>query len=542
MPERRSAMSYVALYRKFRPQTFEEVKGQDAIVATLKNQIKANRIGHAYLFCGTRGTGKTSVAKILAKAVNCERPVDGSPCGECPTCKAIAKGSILNVVEIDAASNNGVDNIRDLREQVEYAPTEGRYKVFIIDEVHMLSTGAFNALLKTLEEPPSYVIFILATTEVQKIPITILSRCQKYDFKRITSDVIRKRLKELTEAEGIESEERALAYVAKAADGSMRDALSLLDQCIAFYLGQPLTYENVLKVLGAVETEVFHELLTAVSERDTSEALWLLGEIVQNGRDLNQFVIEFTGYMRNLMILQSGADVSEILDSSEEGIERLKEDASKIEAGELIRLIRIFSELGSQIKYSSTKRVLIEVALIKLCHPQMEVSYDSLISRISQLEKEVEELKKNGLRLSQEAAAQITSQQTQGEEKSERKQEKEKPALPKAIPEDVRQVVANWKSIVRNMKEPAKTYLTGARLSLGGDDILLVVFEDDMAYGYIKNRPEHLEELEGYIEQAIEKRVEIRLEETEANKFDDSYVDLSQIIHADIVVEEDEEE
>lgn len=545
MPERRFAMSYLALYRKFRPQTFEEVKGQDAIVATMKNQIKADRIGHAYLFCGTRGTGKTSVAKILAKAVNCEHPVDGSPCGECPTCKAIAKGSILNVVEIDAASNNGVDNIRDLREQVEYAPTEGRYKVFIIDEVHMLSTGAFNALLKTLEEPPAYVIFILATTEAQKIPITILSRCQKYDFKRITSDVIQKRLKELTDKEGIESEDRALAYIAKAADGSMRDALSLLDQCIAFYLGQPLSYENVLKVLGAVETEVFHALLHAIEARNTTEALKIFGEIVQNGRDLNQFVIEFTGYMRNLMILQTGADLSEILDVSEEGLERLKEDAKQIETGELIRLIRIFSELGSQIKYSSTKRVLVEVALIKLCHPQMEQSYDSLIARISQLEKEVEQLKKNGLSLSAEAMEKLSAGNAAGAAEKGPSQEMAapaKPKLPKAIPEDIKQVVANWKSIVRNMKEPAKTYLSGARLSIGGDDILLVVFEDDMAYGYIKNRPAHLEELEGYIEDAIEKRVEIRLEETEAKKFDDSYVDLSQIIHADIIVEDDEEE
>lgn len=543
MPERRWVMSYLALYRKFRPQTFEEVKGQDAIVATMKNQIKADRIGHAYLFCGTRGTGKTSVAKILAKAVNCEHPVDGSPCGECPTCKAIARGSILNVVEIDAASNNGVDNIRDLREQVEYAPTEGRYKVFIIDEVHMLSTGAFNALLKTLEEPPAYVIFILATTEVQKIPITILSRCQKYDFKRITSDVIQKRLKELTDKEGIESEDRALAYIAKAADGSMRDALSLLDQCIAFYLGQPLSYENVLNVLGAVETEVFHALLNAVTAKDTGEALRILGEIVQNGRDLNQFVVEFTGYMRNLMILQTGADLSEILDVSEEGLERLKEDAKQIEATELIRLIRIFSELGSQIKYSSTKRVLVEVALIKLCHPQMEVNYDSLIARISQLEKEVEELKKKGLSLSAEAMERLSAGKEAAAQRPLQEQKiPAKPKLPKAIPEDIRQVVANWKSIVRNMKEPAKTYLSGARLSIGGDDILLVVFEDDMAYGYIKNRPEHLEELEGYIEDAIEKRVEIRLEEAEANKFDDSYIDLSQIIHADIIVEDDEEE
>jgi DNA polymerase-3 subunit gamma/tau len=231
-------MSYVALYRKFRPAEFSEVKGQEHIVTTLQNQIKANRIGHAYLFCGTRGTGKTSIAKIFAKAVNCESPIDGSPCGNCATCKSIAAGTSMNVIEIDAASNNGVDNIREIRENVAYSPTEGKYKVYIIDEVHMLSIGAFNALLKTLEEPPEYVIFILATTEAHKIPITILSRCQRYDFKRITAETICARLTELMDKEAVDVEEKALRYIAKAADGSMRDALSLLDQCIAFYLGK----------------------------------------------------------------------------------------------------------------------------------------------------------------------------------------------------------------------------------------------------------------------------------------------------------------
>ena len=237
-------MSYTALYRKFRPTAFEDVKGQEHIITTLQNQIKANRIGHAYLFCGTRGTGKTTVAKIFAKAVNCEHPVNGSPCGECAMCRSIAAGTSMNVIEIDAASNNGVDNIREIREEVTYRPTEGKYKVYIIDEVHMLSIGAFNALLKTLEEPPEYVIFILATTEVHKIPITILSRCQHYDFKRITIDTISARMQELMDAEQVEVEEKAIRYIAKAADGSMRDALSLLDQCIAFYLGQKLTYDR----------------------------------------------------------------------------------------------------------------------------------------------------------------------------------------------------------------------------------------------------------------------------------------------------------
>ena len=273
-------MSYTALYRKFRPVEFEDVKGQEHIITTLKNQIEANRIGHAYLFCGTRGTGKTTVAKIFAKAVNCEHPVNGSPCGECAMCRSIAAGTSMNVIEIDAASNNGVDNIREIREEVAYRPTEGKYKVYIIDEVHMLSIGAFNALLKTLEEPPEYVIFILATTEVHKIPITILSRCQHYDFKRISIETITDRMRDLMQEEQVEVEEKALRYVAKAADGSMRDALSLLDQCIAFYLGQKLTYDNVLEVLGAVDTDVFSRLLRSVIRRDVPKVLDIVDDLV----------------------------------------------------------------------------------------------------------------------------------------------------------------------------------------------------------------------------------------------------------------------
>ena len=297
-------MSYTALYRKFRPSEFSDVKGQDHIVTTLKNQINADRIGHAYLFCGTRGTGKTTVAKIFAKAVNCEHPVDGNPCGECASCRAIAAGTSMNVIEIDAASNNGVDNIREIRDEVAYSPTEGKYKVYIIDEVHMLSIGAFNALLKTLEEPPSYVIFILATTEAHKIPITILSRCQRYDFHRISIDTIAARLSELLKVEGVEAEEKAIRYVAKAGDGSMRDALSLLDQCIAFYLGQTLTYDKVLDVLGAVDTEVFSRLLRKVLAGDVTSAIRILEELIVGGRELSQFVGDFTWYMRNLLLCQ----------------------------------------------------------------------------------------------------------------------------------------------------------------------------------------------------------------------------------------------
>ena len=318
-------MSYTALYRKFRPVEFEDVKGQEHIITTLKNQIEANRIGHAYLFCGTRGTGKTTVAKIFAKAVNCEHPVNGSPCGECAMCRSIAAGTSMNVIEIDAASNNGVDNIREIREEVAYRPTEGKYKVYIIDEVHMLSIGAFNALLKTLEEPPEYVIFILATTEVHKIPITILSRCQHYDFKRISIETITDRMRDLMQEEQVEVEEKALRYVAKAADGSMRDALSLLDQCIAFYLGQKLTYDNVLEVLGAVDTDVFSRLLRSVIRRDVPKVLDIVDDLVMQGRELTQLATDFTWYLRNLLLVKTSDNIEDVLDVSTENMQRKKE-------------------------------------------------------------------------------------------------------------------------------------------------------------------------------------------------------------------------
>ena len=413
-------MSYTALYRKFRPSEFDDVKGQDHIVTTLKNQIKADRIGHAYLFCGTRGTGKTTVAKIFAKAVNCQHTEDGSPCGECEMCRSIASGASMNVIEIDAASNNGVDNIREIREEVAYRPTEGKYKVYIIDEVHMLSIGAFNALLKTLEEPPEYVIFILATTEAHKIPITILSRCQRYDFKRISIDTIADRLRELMTEENVEVEEKAIRYVAKMADGSMRDALSLLDQCIACYLGQKRTYDHVLEVLGAVDTDVFSRLLRQILKRDVPAVLKSVEELVMQGRELTQMVNDFTWYLRNLLLAKTSDNMEEVLDVSSENLQQLKEEAEMIEVDILLRYIRIFSDLSNQIKYAVQKRILLEVTLIKLCKPAMETNPDTLLDRIRAVEEKVEQ------------AGEIQVVREVAEPKRE---PMPKPVLEKAIPE-----------------------------------------------------------------------------------------------------------
>lgn len=532
-------MSYTALYRKFRPQRFEDVRGQEHIVTTLKNQIQAERVGHAYLFCGTRGTGKTSIAKIFAKAINCEHPVNGSPCGECSSCQAIAAGNSMNVIEIDAASNNGVENIREIREEVAYSPTEGRYKVYIIDEVHMLSIGAFNALLKTLEEPPSYVVFILATTESHKIPVTILSRCQRYDFRRITIDTIAKRLSELMTQEQVEVEERAIRYIAKAADGSMRDALSLLDQCIAFYLGEKLTYDHVLDVLGAVDTEVFSRMLRKIMEKDISGTIALLEELIIQGREPGQFVIDFTWYLRNLLLLQSSDNMEEVLDISSENLLLLKEEAQMIEAEQCIRYIRIFSELSNQIRYGAQKRILIEMALIKLCRPQMERDYDSLAERIAQLEQKIEA----GI------PVQIQNPQgyeSQGDNRSqplvmEESQQERARQLPKAVPEDVKQVVKNWHGIIEGLSGGLKNYLKSAHLSLAGEDQLMIVLEDEVAESFV-NSEAHIQELKDQIAGKTGKEVEIKIQGMErGSSFEESYVDLGKLINMEITIEEEDE-
>lgn len=381
-------MSYMALYRKWRPDEFQEVKGQEHIVTTLKNQIKHERIGHAYLFCGTRGTGKTTIAKLMAKAVNCENPIDGSPCNECASCKAIASGSSMNVIEIDAASNNGVDNIRQINSAVQYSPSSGKYLVYIIDEVHMLSIGAFNALLKTLEEPPEYVIFILATTESHKIPITILSRCQRYDFKRISIETISDRLAELLEREQVPATKDALAYVAKAADGSMRDALSILDQCIAFNLGEELTYDRVLETIGAVDIEIYIKLFFAIKSSDVASAVDIIDKAVWQGKDLTQFTNEFITFVRNILMLKLDPDMS--VDLTTENINRLIELGDDITEEYLVSYINILQEAGSKIAYASAKRIVLEVAIIKMCKPQMQQGYEALEKRMEELETKVE--------------------------------------------------------------------------------------------------------------------------------------------------------
>ena len=468
-------MAYVALYRKWRPAAFDEVKGQQPIVETLRNQIRTGRIGHAYLFCGSRGTGKTSVAKIFAKAVNCEHPEGGDPCGTCAMCRAVDEGNSVNVIEIDAASNNGVDNIREIRDEVQYRPAEGKYRVYIIDEVHMLSTGAFNALLKTLAEPPAYVIFILATTEPHKIPLTVLSRCQRYDFRRITTEDIIGRLKELAAGEGIEAEDRAISYIARKADGGLRDAISLLDQCIAYRGNAPLTYEKALEALGTVDSDILSRFLRAMLEDDTSEALAVIEAVRLEGRELSQFVQDFIWYLRNLLLLMTAEATSDLLEMSEENWLRLAEEAKLTDPEDLMRLIRLFSSVYNDMRAAADKRVLLEVAAIKATRPAMEDNLSGLAARVLDLEQKLE---KGTFALPQPA---VPAAEGRGGDAAPQKAAEER-VISKADWESLKAIRDRWTHVKRSLPHQAAWPLDGAWVEPKDGGVMSIVFADRFKY------------------------------------------------------------
>lgn len=378
---------YQVLYRKYRPKVFSDVYGQDHVTSTLKNEIKNGRMSHAYLFTGSRGTGKTTCAKILAKAVNCEHNVDGEPCNECEVCKGLDNGSIYDVVEIDAASNNGVDNIRELRDETNYAPSRGKYRVYIIDEVHMLSTGAFNALLKTLEEPPAHVIFILATTEVHKLPATILSRCQRFDFKRIQPETMAVRLKEVAGLEGLSLDDDAAVLIARIADGALRDGLSILDQCAG--RSKEINSDLVSEVAGLAGREAMYKLSDCIANSDSNTAMSIISDLYQNSFDMERLCVEMINHFRNFLVAKTVRKSRELIICTDDEYNTILEASKNFTVESIVFALDLFQNTLVTIKGGASARIEVEMAFIKLCEPKMDESIASLLDRVSKLENAI---------------------------------------------------------------------------------------------------------------------------------------------------------
>ena len=488
-----------ALYRAYRPQTFKDVVGQEHIIKTLKNQIENGNVGHAYLFCGTRGTGKTSTAKIFARSVNCIDSINEEPCNECEVCKDILNDNIMDVIEIDAASNNSVDDVREIRENVKYTPAKCKYKVYIIDEVHMLSQGAFNALLKTLEEPPSYVIFILATTEPHKIPATILSRCQRFDFKRVTVQDMSSRMKEICEDVNIEVDERALNLIARNSQGALRDALSILDQCMSFS-DDKIEYKDVVDLLGTVNIEQLFEMAEYVIKEDTKKCLEILNEFVIWGKDIKNLIDDLIDHFRNLMICKVSTELDEIISLPEETIEQLKAQSNLIETNDIIRILNILSETQDNIKSSSNPRVLAEVSIMKLSQPMFDESKEALIKRLANLEAII---KSGNIKVTTDnSASTVESQDTTVVENKQ--PEVEEVYYEEVKSEDVKLVEKSWENILMNIKKdknmPVYAILREAKdFNVYAND-LYIIFDDNFAFAKNKlNDPKTL----GYIENVV---------------------------------------
>lgn len=500
---------YQALYRKYRPKCFSDVYGQDHVVSTLKNELSENRISHAYLFTGSRGTGKTTCAKILAKAVNCENPVNGEPCNQCEVCRGMDNGTIYDIVEIDAASNNGVDNIRELREEANYTPSRGKYRVYIIDEVHMLSIGAFNALLKILEEPPAHVIFILATTEVHKLPATILSRCQRFDFKRIQPETMAVRLKEVAGFENLTVTDDAAVLIARIADGALRDGLSILDQCSS--RSKNIDAELVSEVAGLAGREALYKLADCISAGDSSKAVEIIAELYENSYDMERLCIEMTSHFRNYLIVKTVKNSRGLIVCTDDEYETIVQSAKGFTLEKVIYALDSFQNTLTVIKGGANARIEMEMAFIKLCQPKLEQSMDAVFDRIAQLERAV----KNGVAVSRTVAKEeretlpeepevkkpsfVKPQQEaiEKEEKTEQKQEQDniketENTVPHQSESEISDVPAE--DIKANETQPAKT---ASAVSCDFDqwqDFLDIIHKNDIAlYGVLSSAAAHIQ-------------------------------------------------
>ena len=536
-----------ALYRVYRPKNFSDVIGQEHIVRTLKNQIENNNVGHAYLFCGTRGTGKTSTAKIFSRAVNCTNLHNDEPCNECENCREILEDKTMDVVEIDAASNNSVDDIRELRENVKYSPAKAKYKVYIIDEVHMLSQGAFNALLKTLEEPPSYVIFILATTEPHKIPATILSRCQRFDFKRVTVKDISSRMRYICEKEGIEADEKALNLIARNSQGALRDALSILDQCISFE-GNKISYNDVIELLGSVNIEQLFDLAESIIKEDTRKSLQILNDFIIWGKDVRNLVNDLIDHFRNLMVCKISNDLDEIISLPEETIDLLKQQAETIDTNNLIRILNILSEAQDSMKISSNPRVLMEVTMMKIAQPMFDESKEALIKRIENLEQKIESGNIKVNHISTKQTVDNFNENNQQNNNILEKQKDENIEYENLKEDDVKLVEKSWKKILQKMKEDKNQVIRALLQDVDSfnisEDTLYIIFTDN--YSFAKSRldsPTTIQYVEKVIREVLNRSFSVKIAlksqlsnlNTEIKKEDKGEQILKNIVSEDIL-------
>lgn len=504
-------MSYKAIYRKFRPRKFKDVLGQEHITTILKNQIINENIAHAYLFSGTRGTGKTSTARIFARAINCIG--EDIPCNECEICMGILDESLMDIIEIDAASNNSVDDIRELRENSKYPPSTCKYKVYIIDEVHMLSKGAFNALLKVLEEPPEHLIFILATTEPEKLPPTIISRCQRYDFKRVSVENIVKNMEDIAKEVGVEIETKALELIARNSDGAMRDALSILDQCLSFSQDK-ITYDYVISILGIVNNDLMFSMVEDIIEGNTDDVLTSLDEVIQEGIDIKQLINDMILHFRNLMVAKTSENVENSIDGTEELIGKLKDQSRGLDLAKIITFLNILSETETKAKWSTQPRIILEVDLIKMIKLPKELDILSLVDRIDKLE---DQIKSGNIKVSRPSQAQENSGQKQARA-PEKKQVKEEPVVRSIEANEnvnFETVRSEWTNVLQTIK--TKKIALHALISEGNplsfkNSILTIGFKD--GFGFHRDaldKQENKESIEGIIETALNTKIELKL-------------------------------
>ena len=477
-------MGYQALYRRYRPARFEDFVGQEAVIKTLRSQVMSGRIAHAYLFCGTRGTGKTSTAKVFARAVNCEHPENGDPCGQCATCRALSEESSLDILEIDAASNNGVDEIRDLREKVKYPPQVGRYRVYIIDEVHMLSAGAFNALLKTLEEPPAYVVFILATTEPQKLPATILSRCQRFDFHRIPMNQIIARMRVAVEQEGIAAEDAALARIARAAEGGMRDAWSIMDMCLGYAQedGAGLTEALVLRVLGAADRGFLFDFADRLIGADAAGALEMIDGMMRMGREVQVFVRDVSAHLRALMLADVCGEehAADLLDVTQEDAAAYVAQARRTSHTRLMRMLDLFLASETDMKWASQPRFALETAAIRACEPEESLQIEALVARVDELERKLRE----GVVVAQQAAAPASKNAAPAAQAAAAAPVPAK-ETPKGPSPDAERI---WQEAVKKLKQKPQLFgmVRFGRLASAENGVFTVVYEKATGGAYVK--------------------------------------------------------